>query len=534
MLKVLLVDDEPFIMQGLSVLIDWEKEGFEIVATKENGQEALQYLQENEVDVIFADVMMPVMSGLDLLARIRRDHISEAYFIILSGYSEFSYAQQAIRYQCTDYILKPMERKELLELLCKIRSELETEYQAQEDARNFQKAYMERNIISLLTGKYDSVNLDYVKKHMQLSEGVAYVDIEFDDILTLKDEREDGELRQLQKEMYRICQDLLKGDHVHCVFDVSQDENHYDVGLVYCDYMACREDKTMEEYLCDFCKNLERALKHNVSMAVGKKVKDISCISQSYGSACILRSLEAFRSEKKIYYYEKEVQSRNGEALCKESLDQLISAIEINNKGNIYQSVDALYDEMKQMGVGISDTITININYLLFQLIHLATEQDSEINQDEVLHFISEHSFEKGVRRGGKTHLLKFSTEFAEYLVQLRKNVSRGILQDVEKEVRLHYAENLTLRDLGKKYYVNSSYLGQVFRKKFKKSFKDYLTEYRIQEAARMLLRSDEKISWIAESVGYKDCDYFIRKFIEVMGCTPTKYRKMQKQEEEN
>lgn len=529
MLKVLLVDDEPFIIQGLSVLVDWEAEGFEIVATKSNGMDALDYLRENHVDLVFCDIKMPGMTGLQLLEHIRKENISEAYFVILSGYGDFSFAQQAIRYNCTDYILKPMDKAVLLELLDKVRSQMEIELEEEQSQRTFQRAYLERNVITLLTGKYDSVNLEYVKNHMQLSEGVCYVDLEFADILRLKEEKEEGELKSLQRELYKITQEILRGDSTHCVYDVSPDDSYYDVGILMCDYMAAKDGKSVEEYLETFCKSLEKLLDYQVVMFVGKKVKDISSISQSYGSACILRSMEPFRAEKQIYYYEKEIQVGSGEALCKQSLDDLIGAIEINDKILIHQKVEVLYEEMQKIGLGSSDTITLNINYLLFHLIHLATEQDNEVDQDEILHFISEHSFEKGILRGGSIHLTKFSSEFADYLVQLRKNVSRGVLQDIEREIRSNFTENLTLRDLGKKYFINSSYLGQIFQKKYGKSFKDYLTEYRIQEAARMLLKTEEKISVIAENVGYKDCDYFIRKFIDVMGCTPTRYRKMQK-----
>ena len=119
MLKVLLVDDEPFIVQGLSLLLDWEKEGCEIAATAQNGKEALAYLRSNKVDLIIADIKMPEMTGLELLETIRREQVSDAYFVILSGYSDFSYAQQAIRYSCMDYVLKPVEKDVLTEIIRK-------------------------------------------------------------------------------------------------------------------------------------------------------------------------------------------------------------------------------------------------------------------------------------------------------------------------------------------------------------------------------------------------------------------------------
>ena len=70
MLRVLLVDDEPFIVQGLSVLVDWQAEGYEIAATAADGREALEYLRENQVDLIVADIKMPVMTGIELLEKI--------------------------------------------------------------------------------------------------------------------------------------------------------------------------------------------------------------------------------------------------------------------------------------------------------------------------------------------------------------------------------------------------------------------------------------------------------------------------------
>lgn len=177
------------------------------------------------------------------------------------------------------------------------------------------------------------------------------------------------------------------------------------------------------------------------------------------------------------------------------------------------------------MGI-TQDAMNLNINYMLFQLVHLATSQDDNVNQGEILRLISESTFEEGIMRGSKAHLARFACEYAEYLAQLRKKVSYGVLADVEREVREHYAENLTLKELSEKYYVNAAYLGQLFRKKYDQSFKDYLNNYRMEQAAQLLVRTDKKIYEIAEEVGYHDLDYFVNRFILVKGCTPAKFRK--------
>ncbi|WP_349674248.1 response regulator [Lacrimispora sp.] len=525
MIRVLLVDDEPFIVQGLKVLINWEEEGYEIVKTAANGMEVLDYLKNNQVDLIIADIKMPVMSGMELLEILRRDKVSHADFIILSGFSDFSYAQQAIRFDCFDYILKPVVKEELIRVLHRLNYQRQGSKKQQLNKIKMEKAYLARNMISLIFGKYDQINLNYIREQMQWSEGICYVDIEIDNIEQME-ELMDEEKRNQQRELYRACLAFLKGDGDHCIFDVSSHEKSYDIGFIYCDYMAVNARETQKAYLERFRKYLNDAMSLPVVMLVGKKVNDISKISNSYGSARILRSFQAFRKKQPIYYYEKEVQvNNNGIVLCKQYLDDLLFAVEQNERGRIEESVERLYEEMNHLRFAM-DTVNLNINYLLFQLIHLASEQDGYVNQEEIMLYISENVFEGDMLRGGKEHLIRLSCEYAAYLEQLRKHVSKDILHEVEKNIRKNYAKNLSLREYSNQYYLNSAYLGQLFRKKYGMSFKDYLNNCRIEQAAVRLLRTDLKIYQIAEEVGYRDLDYFVNRFISVKGCTPSKFRK--------
>lgn len=529
MLKVLLVDDEPFIIQGLKILVDWEQEGFEVAGTASNGREALDFLRKEKVDLIIADIRMPEMTGVELLAAIRDENVSDAYFVILSGYAEFGYAQQAIRYDCTEYILKPVDKEELLKVLNKVAVMRDQDEQLSEDNRKMEQAYLARHVIAMIQGKYDNVNLEYVKEHMKCSEGVRYVEIQLEQYGD-GEEFTDKEKRSFQRSLYQSCIEFLKEDANHCVFDVSAHEKVYDIGFIYCDYMAERLAVDEREYLNMFLKYLCENVQKQVIMLVGKKVPEINNIARSYGNACMLRSFQGFRTRKSIYYYEDEVQVSSGRlVLCKNSLDQLLRAVEQNNQIDIRGAVDAFYEEMTQMGI-TGESMNLNINYLLFQLIHLASEQDDGVNQEEILRLISESSFEEGIKRGSKAHMARFACEYADYLSQLRKNVSRGILGEIEHEIKVNYAQNITLKSLSEKYYVNSAYLGQLFRKKYGQSFKDYLNSYRMEKATGLLMRTDKKIIQIAEEVGYHDLDYFVNRFITAKGCTPAKYRKQLQQ----
>lgn len=532
MLKVLLVDDEPFIVQGLAVLIDWEKEGYEIVSTAANGADALEYLRENEVDLIIADIKMPVMSGLKLLETIRSENISEAYFVILSGYNDFHFAQQAIRYKCMEYILKPIRQEELSAVLKKVASLHKTSCQAQEEGRQRERAFLARNIISLLSGKYDRQNLIYVTEKLSLSPQIRYIDIEIDE-----QEQEEHipkeKKRALQRKLYMKCLEYLGEAYSnYCVFDVSNHDMGYDIGFIYCSQISEQQGLTEQEYISEFLEYLIEQMKLPVVMFVGSSVSDISEISKSYHTAIITKSFQTFRSSQSIHYYEeKDVKNPSGKVLCKNTLDDLMREIERNNSNGIKENVNILYEEMDRIGMD-SDTINLNTNYLLFQMIHLAAELDSDINQEEIMQLISKKAFDGRSVWSSKEHLKHFVDEYAKYLIQLRKNASGGVLVDIEREIREHYSENITLKDLSKKYYVNSAYLGQIFRKKYEMSFKDYLNNYRIEQAERLLLRTDKRVYEIAEEVGYRDLDYFINRFIILKGCTPAKYRKQMKESE--
>lgn len=527
MLKVLLVDDEPFILQGLEVLIDWEEEDFEITGTAHDGREALEFLKNHNVDLILADINMPVVSGLELLKKIREENISNAFFVILSGYADFSYAREAIKYKCTDYILKPVEKEQLLETLRKT-AELKADKEAEtKESRKLERAYLARNLIAVIGGKYDNVNLMCVKEQMRFSQTLRYVEIELDEE-RLDEDISDENKRAYQRKLSEICIEFLGSYADHCVFDVSGKERVYDIGFVYCDYMAGESMRTERGYLGEFMSHLKQKAAIPVIMLVGKKIDDIKNIAKSYSTVCILRSCKGFRSSKDIYYYDDEIQvSNDGVKLCKDEIDTLLSAIEHNQQVQIREAVNCLFEAMHQTWGGVTaDFKNLNINYLIFQLIHLAAQQDDNVNQEEVIRLISEHSFQEGLIRGSRAHVLRFVYEYAEYLVQLRKNVSRGVLGEIEREVRNHYACGLTLKELSEKYYINSAYLGQLFRKKYGCSFKDYLNQVRIDEAALLLIHTDKKILQIAEEVGYHNLDYFVNRFISAKGCTPAQYRR--------
>lgn len=523
MLKVLLVDDEPFILQGLSVIIDWNSEGFEITGKVSNAFEALELLQKEKVDLVIADIKMPKMTGLELLEKVRREKISDAYFVMLSGYNDFSYVRTALQNECLDYMLKPIEQDELLNVLGKVRKLHEIDSKKREEGSIMEREVFAKNMLSICYGKYRPDNVEYVKRYLGQSKNFRYISVELDggaeEIKRLAGE----EKRQLQKELYQKCLDLFPNKEYLCIFDASIRQEGYEVGIIYTEDMLIeRGGANEQEYLEAFQKELKESVEFPIIIIVGSSVKDIGEISDSCKSVLLAYS---FRG---IDMGENQNFSLMDKLVDKQTIDALIRSVKVNDKEGIENGYNAIFEEMKR---GELDARMINmvVNYLMFELLHLASEQDENINQQEVFRLINESTFEQINMDVSGKNMTKLLLEYGDYLMQLRANQSRGVLSQIESDLKANFRENLTLKDLSKKYFVNAAYLGQTFKKQYGESFKDYLNRIRVEAAVELLLYSDKKIYEIAEEVGYKDMDYFINKFIALKGCTPAKFRKQVK-----
>ena len=124
---LLIVDDELTIRQGLASF-HWEQLGFKAVATLENGEQALEYILSNSVDVVLCDIRMPVMDGLSFAKEIWERKLNVT-IILLTGYKDMGYIRQAMRYGCRDYLLKPTRFKQLEELFLHLKQELDTKWE---------------------------------------------------------------------------------------------------------------------------------------------------------------------------------------------------------------------------------------------------------------------------------------------------------------------------------------------------------------------------------------------------------------------
>ena len=300
LMKVMLVDDEPFILQGLSVIIDWETEGFEIVKKASDGEEAIAYLRENKVDLIITDIRMPKITGIELLETVRAEKLSDAYIFILSGYNDFRYAQAAIRYSAMEYILNPVQKEQLLESVRRVVAKTENRIQEELDSRRMQRGYLLQNMTALLQGKGKEENLAYVRENFRCGQGIRYLHICLNDLLALE-EMSDEEVSELKDGVYEQVSQYLREDADHLFKDFFVYEEDYEIGFIYCEYMAKEKKLSEEEFMKALQKTAQSGSKNlPVILLVGKRVEDITKISHSSSSACVLRSFKGFQDTKSV------------------------------------------------------------------------------------------------------------------------------------------------------------------------------------------------------------------------------------------
>jgi two-component system response regulator YesN len=189
MYKVLLVDDEIWVLKGIRNIFEWNKFGFEILGMVTDPEEAYSFICKDLPDVVFTDIRMPEISGINLM-KMSRDMGLKTEFIIISGFADFTYAQSAIKLGAFDYLLKPVKREDAISLLYRLKQYLDGKKVTQ---------YHEEVFSSVIDTEQDHVSIDEPSKRI-----INYINTHFTNDISLGDVA-----RELHLD-YTYCSKLLK------------------------------------------------------------------------------------------------------------------------------------------------------------------------------------------------------------------------------------------------------------------------------------------------------------------------------------
>ncbi|MBD0378512.1 response regulator transcription factor [Paenibacillus sedimenti] len=518
MYKVILVDDERAIRQGLKAIVDWRRHGFEVIGEAGNGREALLRHQELKPDLMVMDVRMPGVDGLQVIEEIRKSD-KECQFIILSGHADFSYAKRAISWGVNAYLLKPVDTDEFDAELDRIGGVLREASGSLQKKEQTSAQQLEDQIVSLLM--YDE------EGHRTAMEPPKEPDLDWRSyrVMLLKLHPPLGSHANGRAEVRRKLAERFESSGTGIVFATEPF-----VGVL----LNEREPNKLQAnsmYL-----HLEESLlglNGGFSAAAGDPVHQLADIGLSYSQAVrLLKEEFLFRGERTVILKRPPLSlaangTRDGETAGPDInalADKLFYALDIGSKDAVRRILDegvqsiATYDGAEQaMKTAVSQWISLALTKLsktsdtAFTAVQDALSIVAEIYEQPDL---------RSLRQMLEDRLLGLTERISTFSSE---SAVKQILDFVER----HYAENLKLETLAELFNYNSGYLGKMFKSFTGDTFHNYLDKVRIRNA-KHLLAGGLKVHQVATRVGYASADYFHLKFKKYLGESPSRYKMKQ------
>ncbi|WP_167746973.1 response regulator transcription factor [Cohnella luojiensis] len=513
MYKVLLVDDEPTIREGLRTLIPWNELGFEVADTAANGQEALQKCEQIRPDLLIADIRMPGMTGLELIKSVRSSEL-DMHVLILSGYADFEYAKQAIAQRIDGYLLKPVDEDELTGYLVRLKEELDSVSTSGRNRTEEREIKLETAIQSLLAGESDLVSatagiserLDWDSYEVILIKPITSNEIVPSLLALIKNklrilfnERERGVVFTMEpylgivlnggigddrsrKSIHKEIWDACSG-HVIDVFAVSGGEVHGWPEIV-------------ESYQMALVRMKDRFFLENGTISLAYRDKEYSLQPES---------VEHVKQLDRLFLA---------------AVDTLYLALEIGNHLAARQLIQETAEEMAGSG-STEDEIKTRFVQLFSTVLDKLTHNRSEMHSLEIRAGLVE--IYKETRYLG---LIERLSAIAEGMSSSMDNAGTDtVIKRMIDLIHRNYRENLKLEKLSELFNYNSAYLGKLFKQATGEHFNTYLDKVRIEQA-KLLIEQGLKVYQVAEKVGYANVDYFHTKFRKYVGTSPSNYKK--------
>ncbi len=506
MYDILVADDEEIIREGFKYLLDWDQTDFKLSRYAADGEEALDCITKYSPDIAIIDINMPKMSGLELLERVRSFN-SHIKFIILSGYNDFEYAQQAIKAGVSGYLLKPVDEIELLNILDSIKEDIER----QNEVNNY---YLKNRITALLDNTPGSDS----NAAPLFNNSCCYISVIADTSANVFDFSHSG-----SSSATPIIQNCISKtgvpDNECIILDSSISELH----AVLFFGNSCRfvNPRSFADTLLHELAQQKAAV---CSILIGKALDSAADLSESKKSIDILRLKKFYNDSESIFDYNSAVPSAGNKNLRDMNIIDLIffSAKQANIELTT-QYINAFCDMLADEEILLS-SVSLYINTIVMSSIKLIRSGDAATRYMSL--FVEFNKAKNITLSKTRAFLLAFFRDIINTISSERKKGSSTLFSSILEYIHKNYDTSINLQSIADNFYMNSAYLGRLFKSKTGKSFNTYLNHLRISNAKRLLETTDLTISAIAEAVGYKDFKYFVTVFEKFEHITPSNYRR--------
>lgn len=507
MLKVLLVDDEPYVLEGLSTMVDWAAYGFS-VDTAANGEDALEIANTADPDLIITDIKMPGMNGTEFIRRSLENH-SSAEFVILSGYDDFSYAKEAMRYHVCDYLLKPIDDEDLDKLISKMAAQI-CKKRAKADTDSRQLSFITNQCINrLIKGEMKESLQKRIRALLDMDdeERVQCILIDCEPIAIKKD----GGVKNL------IEKKLGTSFHRHLFED---DMGRY--GIIVTEKMSIFS--TIEAFAKSLICELKEANAGSPTAAVSLPGKGPLSFSAIYRQASYALNYKFFTGPSDVILYREVGDQHLKRDLCTDDFHFLLESVRLGNNRKTEAILDQLFENFSK-NLRVPESIVAYLRCFDLELIRLIMDMDGDPDHFAGTTLGLKNEMDHLTMNELKNSFLAHCRRASEYLETIRQSHPHTVVNEIKNYIKDNYHKNIKLKHIAKVFYMNPIYLGQVFIRSTGMHFTDYLNTIRIEEAKKLLRRSDMQIQEIARTVGFKDAKYFSYKFKTATNLAPSAFR---------
>ena len=516
MYRVIIVDDEPIVRKGLRETIEWDSLGLEVAGEAANGVEALRLVRSIRPEVLITDIRMPEMDGLELIREVRQLDF-DVKITILSGYSDYDYLKAAIKLGVDNYLLKPIDNDELISNLKNAVSEIEKE--AIVDQRNRQGSELLRTntLRRLVTGNISPE---------ELMEKADFLDITFTAeaylcaVVAVPPQTSTAPRAPLGRNEIEAMAKAIPGAST-----IAFNDSENNLVLLMALDSALNDRRGIQAALEGIVARARQS-QSPLTVGVGQPVNRLEEAHLSYEGACKCLEYGMFMQGSGVIWFDgvPEVPSP-GRTLEKFDFGKLEDLI---RRGDL-AATQAYLDEALSMIVKENPLAPNQAHNLLMHIAVRMTNCFHEIyGSMNTYREPTEFDFGELFRLRHFSDMRQWLHALCERLFSENAAVlgkSSSLVGLAVAYIAKHYREGVTLKQVAAECRINTSYLGQIFRKEMGCAFTDYVNGLRIREAQRLLANPTLKVYEVAEQVGFTDYHYFLKIFKKVTGATPRDMR---------
>ncbi|CRK82297.1 response regulator [Neobacillus massiliamazoniensis] len=524
MLKILIVDDEVLERKALTKMINNSSEDVEVIGEAPNGRKAIEMAKEHKPDIIFMDIKMPGIDGVQAVKEIKKFDPT-IRFIMVSAFNTFEYAKEVMQQGVKEYILKPSRKLDILQSLQRVSVEI-----IEERKKRVEQLSLRENLdraVSIAHKGWVSSLIMNQDQDFTFDEWGQLLGVEITSgfiMMVFLQERNGSEIAPNEKQKwYKWLKDTIKlAVKKHEVMIGPLTETQVPV------LFLCKKTEEKAHFKTDALNIIEslnslfqkESFKGELRIGIGLPYQHAFELNQSYYDA-ILALKQLLKTPNRRYLIcdkqaSAEMPSFSG-VLDVEK--QLLDAIRQGDVNHVLYMFDSLIIKLGANEKVSASFVKKSFDELFILISRILHEHGIEDREPPVIPESGEIS---RVLEKGKAYLL----EVVGRVQVWRTHHAKGLLQKAKEYIEFHYSKLLTLEQVAEYVDISPFYFSKLFKDRFGMTFIDYVTEVRINKAKAEMMDQGKSLKEICFSVGYKDPNYFSRVFKKHTGLSPKEYRK--------